>query len=622
MCCPGISFTNLNIKILGPSISGQAVDDLADLIDGDGDGKCREANGNFIPCPPKALVAGVRELRQRLQRDQVPPGYRAQATRDLDLAVSRMRQGRHDAAREIINEVDGALRGGGIKPSKPTAAPKKPPVNPEAAAQVRRFLGGGLGNGELDRMIRNGNDDFLEALIPALDELNWNPGVRRFRELVDEVRNERRRNAKPVVAKPQAAAGNGPLLHQDAAAIARAMREDPVSKAHLEQLTIMKRSRYESKYRERYGEIINQIRASRAAKMTDREIADSIRTILKNRQDAGIGVGSQIETDAEIGNFAHNAALDRLARLVEKGNFDLDERVRQAAPAAPAAPRRGRAVVPQVPQVAQAAPAAGMDLDEIIKTRRTKAAEKAKLIRDNAKKYIPIEVRDYFKRRSLQNRDQWLTGTPAEKRTKLQKWASRMFTFTVENKNGVKYKSQVDSVSADESTISISGRVLDKNGRKVGEWSRTLYLGSDKPYVYHNVFKVDEPYRKEGLGSAFIAAAELSYKAAGFDSIKVSGLSQPGWNGATQWPKNGFDWANSGAKSQVLSAIRAAVMANDDGIFSDETQRNVIKALLERAQNESLTDPNRVIPADLLDFPGAEKVFKDLGSMISYIRKL
>jgi hypothetical protein len=53
-------YASLNVKIIGPSIG----DAGKPIIDGDLDGRCREQNGNWIPCPP-GTGTGVTETLQQ-----------------------------------------------------------------------------------------------------------------------------------------------------------------------------------------------------------------------------------------------------------------------------------------------------------------------------------------------------------------------------------------------------------------------------------------------------------------------------------------------------------------------------------------------------------------------------
>lgn len=53
-------YSNLSIKIIGPSIG----DSGKPIIDGDLDGRCREENGNWIPCPPGTGTGAVEALQQ------------------------------------------------------------------------------------------------------------------------------------------------------------------------------------------------------------------------------------------------------------------------------------------------------------------------------------------------------------------------------------------------------------------------------------------------------------------------------------------------------------------------------------------------------------------------------
>ena len=100
-----VVFSGYGVKVIGAPIgvpiSGKPVDDLTDLIDGDGDGKCREENGNFVPCPPKRLILQIRNLRERmaaLQGNDIEPSLFNDVTSRIDNAIDLMRRGRHNDA--------------------------------------------------------------------------------------------------------------------------------------------------------------------------------------------------------------------------------------------------------------------------------------------------------------------------------------------------------------------------------------------------------------------------------------------------------------------------------------------------------------------------------------------
>lgn len=499
MCCAGISFANLNIKVLGPRIDGSIVDDLTDLIDGDSDGKCREENGNFMPCPPKELVQQVRNLRQRVARFTDTDGLLLAG--QVEVQVNRLRRGNFIQARGGLEAIEDVLRDREGKPPRPQkpAAPQKP--SKQKYKPVKKFT-------EQD-----------------------------FDKLSDE-----------------------------------------------------------------YGDIVD-----RMADLFGRDF------------DVDFGMGGQLEQIRELrqqlgrpfvpeytGEIRPNAAIDDPA-LVEKFN----EFAQQVA--------KLRSDFEQYQKQANVSDA---DIKAFIEEQRAKRAARAKKIRDSVKRFVSPAIRNYFERNNVRNMDEWLTGTEEEKEEKLLKWASRIFDVTFPDKNGNTYSTQLTGLSAHDDYISIEGYIIDADGDFVGSFSRVLSVGDDEePFVYHDIFKLAEGYQKEGIGSSFIAATELAYVAAGFDYIKVSGVSSRGWNGATQWPKNGFDWYSLADKEDFLSHIRSAV--NSDSVdFGSEERRDLIRALLKKAQQEGLGDPDRVTAADLLEFPGAEKHFQERSANVDYKRKL
>jgi len=53
-------YSHLSVKIIGPSIG----DAGKPIIDGDLDGRCREQNGNWIPCPPGTGTGAIEAIQQ------------------------------------------------------------------------------------------------------------------------------------------------------------------------------------------------------------------------------------------------------------------------------------------------------------------------------------------------------------------------------------------------------------------------------------------------------------------------------------------------------------------------------------------------------------------------------
>lgn len=61
-----LEFNNLSVKIIGPKIGAKPSAPSGELIDGDGDGKCQEESGKWVPCPPGvALAKKIKAIRDK-----------------------------------------------------------------------------------------------------------------------------------------------------------------------------------------------------------------------------------------------------------------------------------------------------------------------------------------------------------------------------------------------------------------------------------------------------------------------------------------------------------------------------------------------------------------------------
>lgn len=583
MCCAGISFANLNIKVLGPRIDGSAVNDFADLIDGDGDGKCKERGGNFIPCPPKKIVQAFQNYQARVNRlreltpasgDPVGNHYISQVLSEvqgaIDINIGHLRGNRPNwvddqRLQRLLEEAEEWLKG---KPE----APAKQNTEQARLARAKRYenlvermrglIRGGLGNDDL-RAAQEAHDRY------AAD--NNNENLDKFERVVTRLEN-----GQPA---------------GQASSAQRASGRKPQGEQQNNRANILER---------------RDAAETRAADLFNaRDISDDDRYQYRRR----------FKNIARLIDNALNDGDEKLANELMDLFEELLDGINQDYPN----PRRDNVASPDYEPAE--------NLDEIVQEQRNKRKAKAKKIRESAKKFVSPAIRNYFERNNVNNMDEWLTGDEQEKSQKLAKWASRIFDVTFEDKDGNKYRVNLQGVDAypQSGYARVSGEIVDSDGNQVATFTRTLFFKGNPegaiPHVYHSIFQVNRENQKGGIGSTFIAATELAYVAAGFDHIKVSGSSQSGWNGATQWPKNGFDWANETAKNQVIAMVQRAV--NSDRVrFESEQQRANIRALLERARNESLDTPDRVTAADLLEFPGAEKHFQEVGALIGYKRKL
>ena len=302
-----------------------------------------------------------------------------------------------------------------------------------------------------------------------------------------------------------------------------------------------------------------------------------------------------------------------------------------------------------------------VSLDEEIDTRRKKYKEKAAKIIEAAKRMVPQRKQDRYKEETISEINKRITswrekyqedfpvpvqadgetiGTfsrrlfaykdrmnyefendTSEIGNDVRNWAREMFNHDIEGRTGAKYKSVPYgikfNIADDPPRIKVDGSIK-KNGKEVGDFSRVIDVDGR---ITHSSLNVDEKYQNDGIGSAFNAASEILYRNAGMTQINTSGLSDDDHIGATHWPKNGFDWANENNKQYFIDIIEQAIDRYESNptryawMFTGSNQvANILRAI-GRANREKLTDENRIIAADLIDWPGAQKWFQKADSM-------
>lgn len=104
--------------------------------------------------------------------------------------------------------------------------------------------------------------------------------------------------------------------------------------------------------------------------------------------------------------------------------------------------------------------------------------------------------------------------------------------------------------------VRISGRILDKDGKSVGQFERHVYLddynSKKKPHVYHEILRLDESARGKGIGSDFTIGTENMYAKLGIDSIYLNaGLS----DGAYTWLRAGYGFKDDAERVKAAKAL-------------------------------------------------------------------
>jgi hypothetical protein len=118
------------------------------------------------------------------------------------------------------------------------------------------------------------------------------------------------------------------------------------------------------------------------------------------------------------------------------------------------------------------------------------------------------------------------------------------------------------------SHIRISGEILDKDNKSVGFFERHIYLDEDnskkKPYAYHEILRLKEDTRGQGIGADFTMASEAMYAKLGIDSIHLNaGLSDGGYT----WLRAGYGFKSDKERVKVAKVLeeRYKEMLKDAG---------------------------------------------------------
>lgn len=262
--------------------------------------------------------------------------------------------------------------------------------------------------------------------------------------------------------------------------------------------------------------------------------------------------------------------------------------------------------------------------------RRKRAAEKADAIAKAAKTKVNPEKQAAarkFKPQTLIRDLQRMS--PEEQKTKF----GELFNHELIGISGAKYRTVVSEISigrdAKYPEIRIAGSIFDADGNRVGKFSRMLNIPENRdPWITHIAMTISENHRKDGIASALNAVNETIYKELGFNQIRTLGVSGGDMKGATHWPRNGFTWTNSQAKSKFLTTITELLDKAETSdktlkkYFTDRREYEILKELATAAQNQPFNDPNSITPADLLHFKGAEEWFKNQNIQIPYMRMI
>ena len=216
-----------------------------------------------------------------------------------------------------------------------------------------------------------------------------------------------------------------------------------------------------------------------------------------------------------------------------------------------------------------------------------------------------------------------------------------MFNFEFIGMDGQKYSAEIQrsylqKVKYEDGSsprrLSINGKIF-KDGKEVGFFDRTIY--PDTKTVVHDHMHLDDEVRGAQISGIINARNELIYRSLGCDVITTKAASTIGYNGATHWPKVGFDWQDDYAREVYFAAVDSALTEFALGIdkdpdilpmmqkydpksgmfafvpiFSSREEAEEVALLLTLARTQSMDDPDRLTAGDLVNWSGAESWFQ------------
>lgn len=107
-------------------------------------------------------------------------------------------------------------------------------------------------------------------------------------------------------------------------------------------------------------------------------------------------------------------------------------------------------------------------------------------------------------------------------------------------------------------------QLIDRNGKQIAVFNRTVRPFSDPPHVYNDLIEVDTEWRGRGIASKVNGAFEDWYRRSGIPEVRTHATSDPsgGLIGAVVWPRAGFDWTPGSTKQEhALKPLQAVLDA-------------------------------------------------------------
>lgn len=193
----------------------------------------------------------------------------------------------------------------------------------------------------------------------------------------------------------------------------------------------------------------------------------------------------------------------------------------------------------------------------------------------------------------------------------------------IEGKSGAIFSAEVTYVEDNyDGSFSVTGNILAPDGRVAAQFVRVIGYGGPER-VKHDRLIVTPQYQGEGIASSFNAMNEAVYKAMGISEIETNGVSTRDgkWSGASHWPRNGFNWANSSEKKSFLRIVQRAVESQQDNLFENELEREILREMITAALASPMGSDD-FVAGDFVRWKGATAWFHSQSANLNFVREI
>jgi len=237
------------------------------------------------------------------------------------------------------------------------------------------------------------------------------------------------------------------------------------------------------------------------------------------------------------------------------------------------------------------------------------------------------------------------------KHAELRNALAEIYEYEFLGNDGKTYSTTLDSAIQNESgSFSMSGKIYNESGEEVGFFDRTFM--PDGTTVSHDHLKLEEGTRGSQISGILNSRNEIMYQEMGYETITLGALSGQDYNGATHWPKLGYDWLDEDQKELGLRAVEDALTEfalaikedpdvlpmltkviedKDDPdiltevripIFASREEAESVALLIAIARDQEFDDPDGLTAGDFVNWSGAELFFQQKGIQIELSRSI